>query len=52
MIWSNEQMIYSRQGGGWVEIISSNEQMRISRHGVVKQEYSKREDEMFSSGGW
>ena len=38
-------------GGGWVEIISSNEQMRISRQGVVKQEYSKREDEMFSSGG-
>ena len=52
IIFSNEQMRNSRQGGGWVEIISSNEQMRISRQGVVKQEYSKREDEMFSSGGW
>ena len=52
VISSNEQMRFSRQGGGWVEIISSNEQMRISRQGVVKQEYSKREDEMFSSGGW
>jgi hypothetical protein len=51
IISSNEQMRFSRQGGGWVEIISSNEQMRISRQGVVKQEYSKREDEMFSSGG-
>ena len=52
IILSNEQMRISRQGDGWVEIISSNEQMRISRQGVVKQEYSKREDEMFSSGGW
>ena len=51
MIWSNEQMRNSRQGGGWVEIICSNEQMRFSHQGVVKKEYSKRENEMFSSGG-
>ena len=63
----NKQMRISRQGGGlklflqtskweflvrWVEINFSNKQMRFSRQGVVKKEYSKRENEMFSSGGW
>jgi hypothetical protein len=45
-------MKISRQGSGWVKIILSNEKMRFSYQGVVKKDYSKRENEMFLSGGW
>ena len=45
-------MRISQQGAGWVDLIFSNEQMRFFRQGVVKKEYSIRENEMFLPGGW